>query len=352
MFEGFKRVWTAVAPARSLKKAPLGVTVAGTPVALFRDGEGRARGLVDRCPHRGVKLSLGRVENGCLTCPFHGWKFDGDGRCVSVPWNPDAKRETLGGWPVPVQERGGLLWIFTEAGRSEVDDVLHVPPVLLRTDVTVSTEMIRWNTHWSRAMENMLDWPHLPFVHGGTIGRGMAGQRMDISWEDTDSGGTTRIRIDGVDQPGQLDYLFPNAMVLAVMNEPRRTMNMFVSVIPVDDTATDMLLCTARSFLRPRLFDPLFRMANRRIAGEDRAVIESSFPVAVPPAAEERSVRTDQPTLVFRKRYMELIAGDADNAPAPRRGALRVLSDASSSSSMSSSSSSSSTSSSSILTGA
>jgi phenylpropionate dioxygenase-like ring-hydroxylating dioxygenase large terminal subunit len=342
MFEGFKRVWTAVAPARSLKKAPLGVTVAGTPVALFRDADGRARGLVDRCPHRGVKLSLGRVDNGCLTCPFHGWQFDGDGRCVSVPWNPDAKRETLGGMPVPVQERGGLLWIFTEPGRSVVDDVLHVPPVLERRDVTVSTEMIRWNTHWSRAMENMLDWPHLPFVHSGTIGRGMAGQRMDISWEDTASGGTTRIRIDGVDQPGQLDYLHPNAMVLAVMNEPKRTMHMFVSVIPVDDTTTDMLLCTARSFLRPRLFDPLFRMANRRIAGEDRAVVESSFPIAVPPAADERSVRTDQPTLFFRKRYMELISRDTVDGLATRRGALRVLPEATSSSFVLSSSSSSS----------
>ena len=343
MFAGFRRVWTAVAPARSLKTKPLGITVAGTPVALFRDAAGRARALVDRCPHRGVKLSLGTVDNGCLTCPFHGWQFDGDGRCVSVPWNPDAKRETLGGLPVPVQERGGLLWLFTEAGRTDVDDVLHVPPVLERSDVTVSTERIRWNTHWSRAMENMLDWPHLPFVHSGTIGRGMHGQRMDISWEDTDAGGTTRIRIDGVEQPGHLDYLYPNAMVLAVMSEPARTMHMFVSVIPVDDSTTDMLLCTARSFLRPRLFDPFFRLANRRIAGEDRVVIDSSFPVAVPPAAEERSVRTDQPTLFFRKRYMELIARDASDNAVPRRGSLRVVSDVSPSSSSSSSSSISST---------
>lgn len=115
-------------------------------------------------------------------------------------------------------------------------------------------------------------------------------------------------------------------MVLAVMNEPKRTMNMFVSVIPVNDTTTDMLLCTARSFLRTRLFDPLFRMANRRIAGEDSAVVESSFPVAVPPAADERSVRTDQPTLFFRRRYMELVARDGDEDGTTRRSALRVLS--------------------------
>ena len=323
MFEGFRRVWTAVATAASLRDRPLGVTVAGTPVVLFRNAQGRASALVDRCPHRGVKLSLGRVENGCLTCPFHGWQFDGDGQCVSVPWNPDARLQTLGGSPLPVQERGGLLWIFTEAGRTEADVELHVPAVLERTDVTISTEVIRWQTHWSRAMENMLDWPHLPFVHTGTIGRGMTGQRMDIAWHDTPSGASTQISIDGKVQPGTLDYLYPNAMVLAVMNEPKRTMTMFVSVVPVDDTTTDMLLCTARSFLRPRVFNPLFRMANRKIAGEDRAVVESSWPVAVPAASAERSVRTDQPTLAFRKRYMALLESSSDR-PEPR-ASLRVL---------------------------
>lgn len=321
MFEGFRRVWTAVAPSAGLRDRPLGVTVAGTPVVLFRNAEGKACALVDRCPHRGVKLSLGRVENGCLTCPFHGWQFDGDGHCVSVPWNPDARLQTLGGLPLPVAERGGLLWIFTEAGRVDTDVELHVPAVLLRTDVTVSTELIRWQTHWSRAMENMLDWPHLPFVHTGTIGRGMHGQRMDIEWQETPSGGTSRISIDGKAQPGTLDYLYPNAMVLSVMNEPKRTMTMFVSVIPVDDTTTDMLLCTARSFLRPRLFNPLFRMANRKIAGEDRAVVESSWPVAVPAASAERSVRTDQPTLAFRKRYMALVESSREQP----RASLRVL---------------------------
>jgi phenylpropionate dioxygenase-like ring-hydroxylating dioxygenase large terminal subunit len=291
-----------------------------------------------------VKLSLGRVENGCLTCPFHGWQFDGDGKCVSVPWNPDARLQTLGGLPVPVQERGGRLWIFTEAGRTETDVELHVPAV------TISTELVRWQTHWSRAMENMLDWPHLPFVHTGTIGLGMSGQRMDIEWQETPSGGSTRISIDGKAQAGSLDYLYPNGMMLSVMSEPKRTMTMFVSVIPVDDTTTDMLLCTARSFLRPRVFNPLFRMANRKIAGEDRAVVESSWPVAVPAASAEHSVRTDQPTLAFeprretrfgvcrrgeslegragklprrssRKRYMALLESSSDQP----RASLRVL---------------------------
>ncbi|HEY1098164.1 MAG TPA: aromatic ring-hydroxylating dioxygenase subunit alpha, partial [Myxococcota bacterium] len=316
---------TAVAPAAALQKDTVSVTVAGTPVVLFRDAAGRARGLVDRCPHRGVQLSLGTVVDGCLTCPFHGWRFDGEGRCVEVPWNPDARRETLGALPVPVQERGGLLWVFTEAGAVTTDEPLYVPAILERRDITVTTERVRWRTHWSRAMENMLDWPHLPFVHNGTIGRDMRGQRMDIAWAETPSGGTTSIVIDDEPQPGRLDWLYPNAMVLAVLDTPRRTMSMFVSVIPVDEGTTDMLLCTARSFLRARIFNPLFRLANRRIAGEDRAVVESSWPAAVPVASAERSVRTDQPTLVFRKRYHALVAASGGGPDANRAEARRSL---------------------------
>ena len=65
MFEGFANVWTAVTLSQSLRQEAVGMSIASTPVVLFRDAQGRARGLVDRCPHRGVALSLGKVEDGC-----------------------------------------------------------------------------------------------------------------------------------------------------------------------------------------------------------------------------------------------------------------------------------------------
>ena len=70
-----------------------------------------------------------------------------------------------------------------------------------------------------------------------------------------------------------------------------------------------MLLYFARGFLRNPLFDPLFNWMNLRIAAEDQAIVESSSPVEVPEAGAERSVRTDRPTLHFRKRYFAELAG-------------------------------------------
>ncbi|MEI6225433.1 MAG: Rieske 2Fe-2S domain-containing protein, partial [Deltaproteobacteria bacterium] len=76
LFRGFAGVWTPVLLSRKVKRDPVGLRVAGEKVVVFRGRDGVPGALVDRCPHRGVALSLGRVEDdGCLACPFHGWRF-------------------------------------------------------------------------------------------------------------------------------------------------------------------------------------------------------------------------------------------------------------------------------------
>lgn len=329
MFRGFARVWTPVAVSRELGERPLGLTIADTKVVLFRDAEGRPAALVDRCPHRGVALSLGQVREGCLRCPFHGWELDRDARVTHVPWNPEAKLETLRGVALPVRELAGQLWVYTaprapetrtpsaqaperKAGRLELVERAGEPSTepevheaLLRPDVRVSGFAIDWETHWTRAMENMLDWPHLPFVHAGTIGRGMLRRRearMDVVWEERPWGAHTTIRIDGEDQPGALDFRWPNQMNLHIPVRGKLLM-MLVAAVPVAERKTRMLLTMARGFLRSPLFDWFFHRTNLRIATEDQAIVESSHPAEVPPPGDERSVRTDGPTLAFRKRY-------------------------------------------------
>lgn len=307
MFQGFANVWTIVGVAKDLKRGKLlPMEIAGDRLVFFRNEAGEPRALLDRCPHRGVALSLGALKDGCVECPFHGWRFSGDGANCHVPWNPDAKKQNLGVASFPVRELGGLLWLYTAPIQPPFEPQL--PEVLQRKDVSVSGDEILWKAHWTRAMENMLDWPHLPFVHKTTIGRGMKGDRMDITWEDRDFGGHTQISIDDKPQPGGLDYRFPNAMELQI-DPPGRTLRMIAVCLPVNDTTTKMLLITVRGFLRSRIFNPIFRLMNRKIATQDQAVLETSYPVEVPEPGEEKSVRTDAPTLKFRKIYRERLKG-------------------------------------------
>lgn len=65
--------------------APLGLTVFDKQVVLYRDGNGVLRCCEDRCPHRLAKLSEGQLFDGRLECLYHGWQFDGNGKCVKIP---------------------------------------------------------------------------------------------------------------------------------------------------------------------------------------------------------------------------------------------------------------------------
>ena len=317
MFRGFANVWTIVGLGRDLKRrAPLPLQVAGERVVLFRDGEGRACALVDRCPHRGVRLSLGKVEGGCLECPFHGWRFAGDGSNQLVPWNPDAKRERLGATPLPVRERGGLLWLYTAPGLAAPSEP-DVPDLLQRDDLALSSVTMPFAVHWTRVMENSLDLPHLPFVHRRTLRDALPlrpGARLDIAWEDRPWGGRTSAAIDGVPHPITLDYRFPNTMHLHLASG-RRIFELILTVLPEGDATTRMLIITVRDFLKSRMLDRFFAATSRKIGGEDRAVIETSLPREVPPAGEELSVRTDEPTLRFRKLYRDRLMNSSAGEP-------------------------------------
>ena len=80
-----KNQWHPVALASDVVASPVGVRLLGEDLVLWRDAQGVAKAFVDRCPHRGARFSLGRVNEGNLECPYHGWQFSTTGQCVKVP---------------------------------------------------------------------------------------------------------------------------------------------------------------------------------------------------------------------------------------------------------------------------
>lgn len=314
MFEGFANVWTPIVAAREVGKRPVAVQVAGEPLVLFRDKQGRVGALLDRCPHRGVKLSLGEVnEDGCLQCPFHGWSFRADGGCDHVPFNPmpEDKRARYAATAIPVREVAGLVWVFTgeDAGGTEP----LPPPALVEAGWYVNAYHEDWDTHWTRAMENMLDMPHVPFIHRRTIGRDMRRKLrresvMRLEVQPMPWGAMFPATVDGAPQEGGLRWRRPNAMELHI--EPER-FRIHVYCIPLAERRTRMMLVSARKFLS---WGPLARImdyANRKILLEDRSVVESSQPAEVPAPGEEMSVATDGPTLHFRRYYLRELKGSS-----------------------------------------
>jgi len=187
--------WWPACQSRDLGRRPVPITLMDRPLVLFRDGVGTARAVVDRCAHRNVALSLGRVhEDGCLECPYHGWRYDGSGRCTAVPGllgiDADATARTIGSHHV--RERHGFVWVWGRAGADPVGDPFPLPRHEGRTGQVVFGCDLESTLH--AAIENTLDVPHTAFLHRG-IFRGR--KEKDVTAERRDLEDGVEVRFMG-----------------------------------------------------------------------------------------------------------------------------------------------------------
>jgi phenylpropionate dioxygenase-like ring-hydroxylating dioxygenase large terminal subunit len=140
-----------------------------TPVVLFRDAGGRPQALIDRCAHRNLALSLGRVQaDGCIECAYHGWRFDGSGRCTAVPGldqatgNGSVARAVLAH---ATTERDGFVWIWGQPATEPDGAPFRLPAHSGRAGQAVLRCDLDCSLH--AALENALDVPHTAHVHRG-----------------------------------------------------------------------------------------------------------------------------------------------------------------------------------------
>ena len=159
--------WYAACLADELKTGPMPRTLLGTPLVLFRNEHGVAGALLDRCPHRNVPLSKGKVTaDGVLQCGYHGWCFNVAGDCTNVPGligDPDSRGRTVTRYPTI--ERDGFIWVWC-APEVEPHREPFALPDLRDGYTTVRQTLQVEGTVWSTA-ENVLDVPHTAYLHSG-----------------------------------------------------------------------------------------------------------------------------------------------------------------------------------------
>jgi len=154
---------------------PLARVIAGVPLVLFRSS-GRAAALVDRCPHRNVPLSLGRVlADGRLECAYHGWQFDCDGVCQKIPGlaNETSARERRAE-SCAVREQDGLVWVCPEPGVTPETPPFRPPS--FDDDYAGIVRVVEAEGTLHATLENALDVPHTAFLHRGLFRGGKKNQ--------------------------------------------------------------------------------------------------------------------------------------------------------------------------------
>ncbi|TAF50901.1 MAG: aromatic ring-hydroxylating dioxygenase subunit alpha [Oscillatoriales cyanobacterium] len=141
------------------------VTVWQQPMAVFRDSHGKIHALEDACPHKGVELHQGKVDGDNLLCPYHGWKFNGAGQCVNIPYYPaDQKLPCAQARSYPVREQYGIAWVFP--GDPDLAETCAPPQVPEYGDDNWLMIPItgHFGAHFSIANENAMDVFH-GFLH-------------------------------------------------------------------------------------------------------------------------------------------------------------------------------------------
>ena len=165
--------WHPVALAEAVADRPLAATLLNRPLVLWRDGAGVAHAWADQCPHRGSKLSLGKIVNGKLECGYHGWLFEGSGQCVHVPALPAFKPPASHCARVyEAREEHGLVWVRLQPA-GEGEGAIDLPAFAAEAD----PQLRKLNcgpydvaASAPRIVENFLDMAHFGFVHEGLLG--------------------------------------------------------------------------------------------------------------------------------------------------------------------------------------
>lgn len=305
-----------------LTDAPRHFKIFGEDYVAFRDESGKAAAIADRCPHRGGRLSQGWVKNGCVACPYHGWEFDGDGKCrvipsqdPSIPIPSKAKVDA-----VQVRERHELVWVCVG---EPVGDVPYFEE-LEQPGFTLIHEMMEvWHASAPRIVDNALDVSHVAWVHRNSIGSN-ANNQLEMG-EVERRGHNVKFSVTLIAQvndmmtnvngvTGDITRRTTHAELvepLVFRGRLEYEQNGLVHVLyktctPIDDENTLFCQFIARSDNPAPDKWPAITAIDRLVQSEDKALLENiepDFPLGI---TEEVHTKVDKMTLEYRRVLADL----------------------------------------------
>ncbi|MGD9919925.1 MAG: Rieske 2Fe-2S domain-containing protein [Pseudorhodoplanes sp.] len=151
--------------------APIRLLLLGERLIAFRTTSGKVAIMDHRCPHRCASLFYGRNEDEGLRCVYHGWKFDGDGKCIEAP-NVSSRKPihpTIPTTAYRTREVNGVVWVYM--GERQTPPPFPEFPVLLEPADKVSVWCMQRECNYLQALEGDLDTSHSGFLHLG-VGMG------------------------------------------------------------------------------------------------------------------------------------------------------------------------------------
>jgi phenylpropionate dioxygenase-like ring-hydroxylating dioxygenase large terminal subunit len=211
---GWRDHWYPVAYLGDLDpRRPRPFTLLGEDLVLWWDRDGGSwRAFADVCPHRLVPLSEGRLDaEGRLECPYHGWRFEGSGRCTAIPQAPEATEAEAEGEAARLASPRsrcrsyatatgqGMLFVFAGDPAAAAGVPLPlVPPLEEEPQGWLVQDTFRDLPYDALTLlENVLDVSHVPFTHHATVGRRENAGPVAVELTDFGAGGFSGVWREG-----------------------------------------------------------------------------------------------------------------------------------------------------------
>ncbi len=332
----FINFWYPVVRAEDLGTTPQRVRILAHDFVVFRDKDGKPAVLSDTCIHRGASLGMGKCKDGTVQCPYHGWRYDRDGKCIRIPSigmkTPPPPRARVDAYPV--EERYGIVFAFLgDLPAAERPPIMpvdeHGTPEWRSTVITFDI-----NYHYERSIENGLDPAHNEYVH---TTHGYQGDREDSylmmelrPHKNNDWGFGFLSTFDapplknpimrfarpkgGKMEAGSGTY-GPNHMWTFINFSAKASMHQYMFEAPIDETHTRVFLLNERNVLFGKqapwkwLNNWLDQKVNQRnvfIASQDIKVMNEVYPRLTPPTrAKELMMPADKVILQYRDKLDE-----------------------------------------------
>ena len=270
-----RNFWYPTMFSRDLPRdRPVALTLVDRPLVFYRPDGGAALALDDRCPHRSVPLSVGRMVDGRLECRYHGWQFGADGACTHIPTLPaEAPRPRAScASAAPTVERDGLVWVWPgDPSRANPEDIVHEPEIGAGSWSVVDMTH-EFDLEHGLMIENLLDPSHLPFTHEGTLARRGDAAPLEMQLEERPDGFAGVARSPRSDLPMGFTFRAPCLVRLDLKVRPGWDFIQLQYSVPLARGRMRLLSRMVRNWL-PWLPDWLTERQSRKILDQDTEML-------------------------------------------------------------------------------
>ena len=326
LLTGLRNRWWCIGPSAMVADRPVGMMRLGVPLVAWRDARGKVNLIDDACPHRGAPLSMGRLEDGKLSCRYHGVEVSGDGVVTAVPAYPECPyvgKKLVRAYPVIEHFQGLWAWFGEDETAEPVP--LEFPSEYTSAEWTGFPIAMTWRTNYQYMWDNLLDIMHPEYLHRDTqyFEPGIANRVVCAT---TPTGFKVQREISKGDNVELMEFIDAGAFWVRIGYNappacgPGGNWRIFPFATPIDERSCQITIWRMRNVsgwqadLFRFMFNTKLEHYNWEIVLEDKALLEG-----MPPwPAKEKLYQHDVGLARLRRYVRELARKQLENAKPPQ----------------------------------